>query len=185
MNNQLNFTEEMKEMMRIWKGKTLQSYIENADDGYSTTVRLYIDNKNFDIENGYVLCVETDGENIELTCFSCLEITNNKPLSPYVVGGRNRENVINQRIENILIVKEIETDNYPNGENFEFSYDVALIIQTEKCFFVFWRHLIFDTLHITVCKDINGAVESIKELNEIDEETGNVTVIKSKIVETL
>ena len=185
MNNQLNFTEEMKEMMRVWKGKTLQSYSENADDGYITTVRLSIDNQNFDIENDYILYVEPDGENIEFTCFSCVEIMNNKPLSPAVVGGKNRENIIKERIENIFIVKEIEIDTYSNGENFEFSYDVALIIQTENSFYVFWRYLIFDTLQISICTDRKSAVESIKDLNEADEQIEGVAITKEKLIEQL
>jgi hypothetical protein len=185
MSNQLDFTDEMKGIMREWKGKTLQSYIENADDGYITAVRLCIDNKNFDIENNYVLYVEPDGEGIELTCFSCVETTKNQPLLSSVVGGKNKENTINERIENIFIVKEIETDKYPNGENFEFSYDVALILQTESRFYVFWRNLIFNTLEISICKDIKDAVESIKELNEDDEEIEDVTIIKKKIIEQL
>ena len=185
MNNQLNFTEEMKEIMRGWEGKTLQSYIENADDDYITAVRVCINNKKFDITNDYVLYVEPDGENIEFTCFSCVEIINDKPLTPYVVGGRNSENTINKRIESVFIVKEIETDNYPNGESFEFSYDVALIIQTENSFYVFWRHLIFDTLKISICKRMEEVVESIKELNEDNENVEEVTIIKKKIVEKL
>lgn len=185
MNNQLDFTKEMKEVMRGWKGKTLQSYIENSDDGYVTAVRLYIDNKNFHIENDYVLYVEPDGEDVEFSCFSCAEMANNQPLESSVVGGKNKENTINERIENIFIVKEIEIDKYPNGEDFEFSYEKALILQTESQFYVFWRHLIFNTLQISVCKDIKGAVESIKELNEEDEDIEGVMIIKKKIIEEL
>jgi hypothetical protein len=114
-----------------------------------------------------------------------VETTKNQPLLSSVVGGKNKENTINERIENIFIVKEIETDKYPNGENFEFSYDVALILQTESRFYVFWRNLIFNTLEISICKDIKDAVESIKELNEDDEEIEDVTIVKKKIIEQL
>lgn len=185
MNNQLNFTEEMKGMMRIWKEKTLQSYIENADDGYITAVRLCIDNKNFDIENDYIIYADTDGEDIEFTCFSCVEKQNNESLLPSVVDGKNRESVINERLENVFIVRDIEIDNYPNGESFEFSYDKALILQTECRIYVFWRHLIFNTIQIAVCDTMEAAVKSIKELNEDDEEIEGVTIIKKKIIEEL
>ena len=185
MNNQLDFTKEMKEMMRGWKGKTLQSYIENSNDDYVTAVRLCIDSKNFDIENEYVLYVEPDGESIEFSCFSCVETTNNQPLEPSVVGGENRENTIKEKIVNVFIVQDLETDTYSNGEKFDFSYEKALILQTESQFYVFWRHLIFDTLQISICKDIKGAVESIKELNEDEEESEGITVIKKKIIEEL
>lgn len=180
--NRLDFTKEMKEVMRDWKGKTLQSYIENADDGCITAVRFCVENQVFDIDNEYMAYWYSRENMDELTCFSCVEKINNQPLLPSVVGGKNRENIINERIENIFIVKEI--DNYPNGENFEFSYDVALILQTESWFYVFWRNLIFNTIEISICKDIKGAVESIKELNE-DEEREDVTIIKKKIIEQL
>ncbi len=185
MNNQLDFTEEMKEEMCGWKGKILQSYIENSDDGYVTAVRLCIENKNFDIENDYVLYVEPDGEDVEFSCFSCVEVANNQPLEPYVVGGKNKKSVINERIENIFIVQEIETDKYLNGEEFEFSYEKALILQTKSQFYVFWRHLIFNTIEISVCDNMESAVESIKELNEEDEDVEGVTIIKKKIIKEL
>ena len=121
----------------------------------------------------------------ELTCFSCKEEDKNVPLESSTVGGKCKENIVGERIENIFIIAEMETGNHADGEKFEFSYEVALVLQTESHFYVFWRHLIFDTLHISVCKDLNGAVESIKELNEDDEEMENVTVVKSKVVETL
>lgn len=183
--NRLDFTKEMKEVMRGWKGKTLQSYIENADDGYVTVVRLCIENKTFDIENDYALYVEPDGEDIEFSCFSCVEVANNQPLESSVVGGKNTENTIKERIENIFIVQDLEIDEYPNGEKFEFSYEVALVLQTESRFYVFWRHLIFNTIQISVCKDIKSALESIKELNEDDEEIEGVTIIKKKLIQEL
>ena len=92
---------------------------------------------------------------------------------------------INERIENIFIVKEIEIDKYPNGEEFEFSYEKALILQTERQFYAFWRHLIFNTLQISICKDKKGAVESIKELNREVEDIEGVSIIKKKIMEEL
>jgi hypothetical protein len=45
--------------------------------------------------------------------------------------------------------------------------------------------LIFNTLEISICKDIKDAVESIKELNEDDEEIEDVTIVKKKIIEQL
>ena len=184
MNNQLNFTEEMKDMMRTWKNKMLHSYIENSNDSYITAVRLHIDNKDFDIENNYVLYMEPDGEKVEFTCFSCVEAIN-QPIQPSVVGEKNKKIVIQEKIENIYIIREIEIDKYLDGETSEFSYEVACVIQTECKFYVFWRHLIFNTIRISVCEDMNGAVESIKELNEENEEIEGVRIIKERIIERL
>lgn len=183
--NRLDFTKEMKEMMRGWKGETLQSYIENADDDYVTVIRLCIENRAFDIDNEYMAYWYSRENTDELTCFSCVERKNNKPLLPYVVGGQCKQNIINERIENIYVVKEIEVEKYENGEIFEFLYEKALIFQTESRFYVFWRHLIFDRIEIAVCDTMESAVESIKELNEADEDMENVTIIKKKIVEDL
>lgn len=183
--NRLNFTKEMKEMMRGWKGKTLQSYVENADDGYVTAVRFCIENQVFDIDNEYMAYWNSREDITELSCFSCVETTNEKPLLSAVVGGKNKENCINERIENIFIVKKIEAKNYPNGESFEFLYETGLIIQTENHFYVFWRHLLFNTIEIAICKDIKAAVESIRELNEDGGEIEDVTIINRKTVEQL
>jgi hypothetical protein len=185
MNNQLDFTQQMKEMMCDWKGKNLQSYIENADDGFVTVVRLHIDNKNFNIENDYVLYVEPDGESIEFTCFSCTEVANNYPLVPAIVGGKNKENIIEERIKNIFIVREIEMGEYHDDGNFEFSHEKALVLQTEHCFYAFWRHLIFNTIQILVCKDLEEALKNMKELNEGEESMDGIATIKKKIVEKI
>lgn len=183
--NRLNFTKEMKEVMRGWKGKTLESYIENADDGYITTVRFCIENQVFDMDNGYMAYWCSRENTTEFSCFSCVEITNNQPLEPAIVGGKNRENIIKERIESIFIVQDMEIDKYLNGESFEFLYEKALILQTESRFYVFWRHLIFNTIEISVCDNMKIAVESIKELNEENENKDGVTIIKKKIIEEL
>ena len=109
MNNQLDFTQEMMETMRAWKGGILQSYTENSNDGYVTAVRVGIDYKSFDIRNNYTLFIEASGEEVEFSCFTCLEGGDNQPLEPSVVGGRNRENIIQEKIENVFIVTEIES----------------------------------------------------------------------------
>ena len=98
----------------------------------------------------------------------------------------NKETKIQERIENIYIIKETEKDIYPNDEQiYEFSYEVALIVQTEKSLYVLWRHLIFDRIYVAVCSNIKDAIESINELNEDDEEVEDVTIIKEKIIEQL
>jgi hypothetical protein len=126
-------------------------------------------------------------ENIEeFTCFSCVEKSCEQPLETSVVGGKYKERTVGEKIENIFIVKEIEKNRDSGDEkNYKFSHETALIIQTENSFYVFWRHLIFDRIYVSVCKDLDGAVESVKILYEGDKEMEDVSVIKSKVVETL
>ncbi len=190
MENRIDFTEEMKEIMKEWKGKILRGYIENADDGYVTIIRFLIGDKFFDIDNEYTLYVDSNGDEIEFSCFSCVEVDKKQSLETVVVGGKCKENIVGEKIEDVFIVKETEKDIYPNDEEvYEFSYEIALIIQTKNCFYVFWRDIIFNTIKIVVCKDIEGALESIKKSNENDEELKendcSPTIILEKIVEKL
>lgn len=169
--NRLNFTKEMKEVMCGWKGKTLQSYIENADDGYVTAVRFCIENQVFDIDNEYMAYWDSREHTTELTCFSCVERTDNQPLGSAVVRGKNRENIVGGKIVDIYIVKDVEKGKLLGlGIPYELEFETALILQTEKYCYVFWRDLIFCTIEVAACEDMEAALKTIKSVAEIQEE---------------
>lgn len=171
MKNRIDLTETMKEMLRGWKGKLLNSYTENGDDGYVTTVRFLVDGKAFDFDNDYTAYFYSNGEISEFSCFSCVEVGVPQPLQASTVGGKCKENIVGERIENIYIVKDLEREiDLENELVSEFAYQTALVIQTESCCYAFWRHIIFNTIEISVCADIESALKNIKKVEEIQEE---------------
>ena len=105
MKNQLNFTNEMKEMMRGWKGKTMQAYIENSNDRVISVVRFLIDDKAYDMDNEYVSYKLLDGDNVEYTCFACREADINSPLLMRVIGGKSKDFKVDEKIANIYILR--------------------------------------------------------------------------------
>ncbi len=172
MENNLNFTKEMKEMMKEWKGRNFKGYIENSDDGFLSIVRFLIEEKAFDIKNEYVLYKYPDGDYAELTCFSCIEVDKNEPLQSHIVGGKYKENIVVEEIVNIYIIKDTEKGKlFNSGIPYDLIFETAVIIQTASCCYAFWRHLIFNTIKIAVCDDLESALKTIRSVEEIQEET--------------
>lgn len=171
MKNSLNLTEEMKNMVREWKGKLLKGYVENADDGYVTRVRFLIGESFFDFDNEYTAYQYPDEGIEELTCFSCVEVPQNKILETVVVGGKHKKHIIEEKIENIYIIKDIEKGKlFDSGIPYELEFETALIIQTENKCYAFWRNLIFYTIDIAVCTDIESVLKTIRSVDEIQKE---------------
>jgi hypothetical protein len=171
MNNQLNFTEEMKEIMRGWKGKMLQSYIENSNDGVLSMVRFCIDDKAYDMDNEYVLYKYSEGDGVEYSCFACREVDENIPLSTHTVAGKRKETKVDEKIENIYIIKDTENGKiFDSAIPYELVFETALIIQTETRCYAFWRNLLFYTIETAVCDTMEKALKTIRSVEEIREE---------------
>lgn len=171
MENNLNFTKEMKETMRSWRGRLFKGYMENGDDGAVSVVRFMIGESAFDFENKYVSYRYPDGENAELTCFSCVETDKNATLQSRVIGGKCKENSVLEEIVNIYIIKDAEQGKlFDSGISYELIYETAFVIQTKNRFYAFWRDLIFDTIKIKVCGSLEIACKTIKSVEEIQEE---------------
>ena len=169
--NRLDFTQEMKEVMRGWKGKNLQSYIENADDGYVTVVRLCVDEQDFDLNNEYMAYWNSRDDISELTCFSCVEKANNEPLLPYLVRGKCKEIKVDEKIVKIYIIKDTERgENFNSRIPYEMTFETALIIQTATRCYAFWRNLIFNTIETVVCDTMEEALKKIRSVEEIQAE---------------
>ena len=189
MKNNLNFTEEMKEMIKGWKGKILKGYIENDDSENVTTIRFLIDDKAFDFTNDYISYEYPDGDCAELTCFSCVEVGENEPLRTTVVGGKRKENRIEKKIIDIYLVTDREKGKlFDTGVPYEMTYETALIIQTEYAWYVFWRNLIFYTIEIANCEDKESALKAIKSVEQIHhelQEENPYTVTVERMVQQL
>lgn len=171
MTNRLNFTEQMKMTMRKWNGKVLISYTENDETEYITKVRFLIDDKTFDLDNGYVLYTDVKGDKEELSCFSCIEMENDSLFSTSVVDGKCKENLIHERIQGVYIVRDTEKEIADQGkEQHEFIFETALILQTEYHCYAFWRHILFDTIEIAVCNNMESVLKTIKSMKTIQEE---------------
>lgn len=187
--NRLNFTKEMKEMMKGWKGKLLKGYIENDDINYVTIVRFLIENQVFDLDNEYVAYWNSREDTSELSCFSCVEKAADSFLQYSTVGGKYKETTIGAQIRDIYIVKDIQKETEADGKQTdELTFETALIIQTEKHCYAFWRNLIFDTIESAVCKDVAKALKLIKSVDEIREEAqveNPYTVEVTRVVEQL
>lgn len=171
MENNLNFTKKMKEMMREWKGKLLKGYIENSDDGCLSIVRFLIEDRVFDLDNEYVLYEYPDKDRVELSRFACVETDKTKTLQTHVVDGKCKENIVGEKIVNIYIIKDIEKSKlFDSGIPYELEFETALILQTEKRYYAFWRNLIFYMIEVAVCGDMEETLKSIKSVAEIQAE---------------
>ena len=168
--NRLNFTCEMKKMMRAWKGKTLLAYIENSNDDFSSRVRFLIDDKAFDMENEYVLYTFSEGESGEYTCFGCREVDKNVPLKTYTIEGECKEIKVDEKIRDIYIIKDAENGKFFNGMRYELNFETAIIIQAENHTYAFWRNLIFDRIETAICDTMEKALKKIRSVEEIQEE---------------
>lgn len=171
MKNNLNFTVEMKKMVGVWKGKVLKGYIENDNEEYVTIVRFLVENKAFNLDNEYMRYEYPDKSCSELTCFSCVEIDRNEFLQTAVVGGKCKENIVEEKIVDIYIVTDTEKGGlFDSGLPYELVFETALIIQTKSRCYAFWRHISFNTIEIAVCEDMEIALKTIRSAEEIQEE---------------
>ena len=175
MGNRINLTEKMKQLLREWKGEILHYFIVNDAENYVTTVRFLVGENIYDIDNKYVLYVDEDGDEVEYSCLSCVKQKEITELKPAVVSGDLSKSLVDEEIRKIFMVKEIETS--------EFTYDIAIVVQTEKRFFAFWRYLIFDTIQVCESKTKQGCLNKIKELNE--QENNGFVETEKRIVEEL
>lgn len=171
MENNLNFTMQMKEMIREWKGKCLKGFIENSNDGCLSIVRFFIDDRVFDLDNEYVSYEYPNNERVELSRFACVEADKAKTLQTHVVNGRCKENIVDEKIVNVYIVKDKENGIlFDSGIPYELEFDTALIIQTQKYYYAFWRDLIFYTIEVAICDDMEKILKAIKRVEKIREE---------------
>lgn len=171
MENKLNFTTQMKETIREWKGKRLKSFVENSDDGCLSIVRFFIEDRAFDLDNEYVSYEYPNNERVELSRFACVEADKTKTLQPHVVSGNCKEYIVDETILNVYIVKDKECGRlFDSGCPYELDFDTALMIQTEKRYYVFWRNLIFYTIEVAICKDKEEALKTMKSVEKIREE---------------
>lgn len=189
MENNLNFTKKMKQMMSDWKGKILKGYIENSDDGCLSIVRFLIGENVFDLNNAYVSYEYPDKDRVELSCFSCVEVDKTKTLQTHVVDGKCKENIIGENIIGIYIVKDIEKGKlFDSGIPYELEFETALILQTEKYYYVFWRDLIFYMIEVATCCNMEEALKTIKSVAEIQteaQEENPYAVTVERFVESL
>ena len=190
MKNVIDFTEEMKAQMKAWKGQIFHDYIENGEDGYVTIVRFNIGDKAFDLDNDFVIYTDSDGketEEIEFSCFSCVETDSNKKLQTSIVGGKCRKNLIGEKIRDVFIVRQTEKDTYPDEDkSYDFSWDAALMIQTERRFYVFWRRLIFNNVEVAVSDDMESAMAVIEKddtmVSSSEEEPVPAIVLEENVI---
>lgn len=171
MRNNLNFEIEMKEEMKKWKGQIFKGYIENDDDGSVSVVRFLIEEKLFDFENKYVQYQYPDGDRVELTCFSCMEVDKNKPLQLHTVRGKCKEHIVLEKITNIYLIQDREKGKFfDSGMPYELNFETAFIIQTESRCYAFWRNLIFNMIEIAICDNLEVALNTIKSVEKICED---------------
>lgn len=174
MENNLNFTKEMKKTMQEWKEKTLTSYIENSDDGFLSIVRLLIEEKTYDVENKYVSYNYPDGSCAELTCFSCTQVNITTPLQTYVVNGKIKKNTVAEKILNVYLVADTENGKlFDSGVPYELTFETAFIIQTANHCYAFWRNIAFNTIKIAVCNNLDSVLKAIISVEQIQEEAQN------------
>lgn len=172
MENKLNFTNEMKATMKGWKNKTFKSYVENSEDDFFSSVRLWIERKAFDITNEFVAYEYPDDDYAELTCFACAEACEGQPLQPFLAGGECKENIVDEKIVSVYLVEDTEKGKlFNSGNPYELCFETALIICTENHAYAFWRHLLFDTMECAVGKTLEEVLQKIKSVEEIQEES--------------
>lgn len=73
-------------------------------------------------------------------------------------------------------------ENEKTGESvYEFPYETALMIETESRFYVFWRHIIFDTINVAVCKNYKcalAAIENVKRRQkQLEPDEGEIVIV--------
>ena len=173
--NRLNFTSEMLQTIKLWKGKRLVSFTENDGDEYVTRIRLEIENKVFDIDNEYVQYRYSDGEIAELTCFSCIESDKNKPLEHSVIKGKYNIHKVEKQITEIYVVNDTVIGKaLDKGIPYQLDFETALIIKADN-YYAFYRNLIFNEISVFVCNDFDNLLSGIKSIEEIqkEEQQGN------------
>jgi hypothetical protein len=180
MGNRLNFTGEMINKIRAWKGKTLKAYTENDDENYVTAVRVYVGEKVFDIANEYTAFEYPDKDIVELTCFSCIEKEKDSYFLQSVSNGKCIDRIIEETIKDIYIVTDKETGILFDADiPFELVFDTAIIIQTEKKCYALWRDIIFERIDTAICDSLEIALKTIRSVDEIKEraQCGNPNTI--------
>ena len=183
MKNRIDFTEEMKAQMKAWKGQMFHDYIENGDDGYVTVVRFNIGDKSFDLDNEYMCYQYSDGDEEELSCFSCVKADRNREITPIAINGKCATKAVEERIRDIYIVSDHTKYVLKKTREtvYEFPYETALMIETETRFYVFWRHIIFDTINVAVCKNYKcalAAIENVKRRQkQLEPDEGEIVIV--------
>lgn len=188
MENNLNFTKETKKTMQEWKGKLFSSYIENSDDGFFSVVRLLIKEKAYDVENKYVSYNYPNESRAELTRFSCAQVNTTTPLQTHVVNGKNKKNIVNEKILNVYLVTDTENGKlFDSGVPYELTFETAFIIQTTSRCYAFWRNIAFNIIKIAVCNNLDSVLKAIITVEQIQEEAQNENpysvTIKRKVEE--
>ena len=188
MDNRINFTDGMKQLIKNWKGNTLHSFIQNDNGDCDTCIRFLIGNNIYVVDNRYVLYVDEAGDKVEYSCFSC-SMLNHSYLLQKVVGNREKENIIEEEILDIFIVRDFEKGKlFDSGIPYELIFDTALIIQTTNGYYAFWRELFSNMIISSFGEDFEQAVSTIKSEEKIrleaQEENPYIVTVK-RIVEKL
>lgn len=146
---------------------------------------ILIEDRVFDLDNEYVSYEYPNNDRAELSCFACVEADKAKTLQTHVVNGKCKENVVDEKIANVYTIKDKENGKlFDSGIPYALEFDTALMIQTEKHHYVFWRDLIFYTIEVVICDNMEESLKTIKSVEKIREEAqeGNpyaVTVERS------
>lgn len=170
MKNNLNLTKEMRVMIKLWKGKMLYSIIE-SDYMIPYVIRFLIDDKAFELQNGFTVYEYPDKDCTELTCLSIEEVQKSSPIQYSSRKKDIRENIVGEKIQDIYIVKDKETGRlFDSGIPYEFEFETAIIIQTERSCYAFWRNLIFEELESAKRDNMEDILKAIKSVETIQEE---------------
>lgn len=141
------FTEKMQKILSDMKEKMflfLECDFEWDDDnkGIYGNFRIYVDNYAIDFRNE-VVALPFFGRIEDLSCFSCEIVRDNTPFKPFILTRVAKKYEINEKIVSMSILRD---EVNINNDQEKFSFDVALIIKTDKKIYMFARDIWFSEL---------------------------------------
>lgn len=180
----VEFTKKMQKILSDMKEKVFLSLEcdfewENENKGIYGNFRIYVDNYAIDFRNE-VVALPFFGRIEDLSCFSCEIVRDNTPFKPFILTSVAKKYEINEKIISISLLRD-EIDVNQGKE--KFSFDVALIIKTEKQTYMFARDVWFSELITLEYSEDYEKVFSIKEEIESFSNEGeyDVKVSRTKI----
>lgn len=157
------FTEEMQKILSDMKGKiflSLKGHKSKYNRFYGN-FRIYLDSYAIDFKNEEQGFKFSNDEMEDMSCFSCEIVKDNAPFVPFCVGDTPNVYIINEKIVSVSLIRD--EININNGED-EISFDVALIIKTEKQTYMFARDVWFSELITLSYSEDYDKVFSVEEV---------------------
>ncbi len=179
--NKAKFTNEMIEIIKTIKGKTFCSYdcAKFLDEAYGN-IRINLNDFSIEFLN------ETKETHFwdsfeDISCFSCKKVDINSTFKPYCDEDFQNYS-INEKIQQIQIISDTISIN---NKEYEISFDMAVIINTEKHNYIFSRGWFFgEVISINVDKNYDE-IYPVKQVIDDWDDDGKNNVAVSRCVKVL